>query len=58
MNSYIIRFGYQGDDGYVVSDTKPIEAVSEHHAVYKFTDQFESYEGIKPNIISVTLIKK
>ena len=57
MNSYIIRFGYHDDDGYVVSNTKPIEAVSEHHAVYKFTDQFESYEGIKPNIISVTLIK-
>lgn len=58
MNSYIIRFGYHDDGGYVVFNTKPIEAVSEEHAVYKFTDQFESYEGIKPNIISVTLIKK
>jgi len=55
MNSYIIKFGFHGDDGYEVCWSKPIEAVSEHHAVYKFTDQFE---GIKPNIISVTLIKK
>jgi hypothetical protein len=58
MNSYIIKFGFHGDDGYEVCWSKPIEAVSEHHAVYKFTDQFESYEGISCDIISVTLIKK
>jgi len=57
MNSYIIRFGYHDDGGYVVCNTKPIPADNENDAVYKFTDQFESYEGISCDIISVTLIK-
>jgi hypothetical protein len=51
---YKIHFGYNGDEGYVTAESKPITATSEQEACIKLKDQFESYEGVACEIFSVT----
>jgi hypothetical protein len=53
---YIVTFGFNSDDGdgYRVSKSKPITAESEEEAAIMVKDQFESYEGIACDIISIT----
>ena len=52
-NSYIIKFGFNDDGEYRVVNSKPISAQSEEEASEKLRDQFESYEGIPIEIISI-----
>jgi len=52
-NYYIIKFGFNDDGEYKVVNSKPIYAQNEEEAAYKLRDQFESYEGISIEIISI-----
>ena len=56
MNEYIVTFGFNGDDGYEVVKSKPISAEGEIEACIVLRDQFEMYEGIQCDIISVSKI--
>ena len=49
---YIVTFGFNGDEGYQVVNSKPIFAKSENEAELMLKDQFESYEGVSCEIIS------
>ena len=49
---YIVTFGFNGDEGYQVVNSKPIFAKSENEAELMLKDQFESYEGVSCDIIS------
>jgi len=51
-NYYIVTFGFNGDEGYQVVNSKPIFAKSENEAELMLKDQFESYEGQSCDIIS------
>jgi hypothetical protein len=53
VTKYKIRFGYSSDEGYVTAESKPIAATSEQEACEKLKEQFESYEGVGCEIISV-----
>jgi hypothetical protein len=54
MRQYIISFFYE--DG--IQTTKPIKADNEHNAIELFIDQFSSYEGYNPMILTVKPINK
>jgi hypothetical protein len=55
MNSkYVITFGFNGDEGFQVQNTKPIPANDEQEACEILIDQFENYEGIPIDILQVT----
>ena len=56
MNKYVITFAFDGELGYMVQHSKPIAANDEQEACQILTDQFENYEGIPCNIISVNKI--
>ena len=51
MKEFIVTFGFNGDEGYQVVDSKPIQADTEQGAEIKLKDQFEMLEGISCNII-------
>jgi hypothetical protein len=51
-NYYIVTFGFNGDEGYQVVNSKPIFAKNENEAELMLKDQFESYEGQSCDIIS------
>ncbi len=53
MNTYIITFGFNNDGEYEVQQSKPIKAESENEAIWKLQDNFETYEGIPCDVISV-----
>lgn len=53
MKSFIITFGFNGEDGWVTTKSKPIPAENEDEASEKLRDQFEIYEGIPCEIILV-----
>lgn len=55
---YVVVFGFEGDDGYTQAKSKPILAKNEDEAAEKLQDQFHSYEGIEPDIISVKKMEK
>lgn len=50
---FIVKFGFNGDDGYQVVESKPILAQDENEAAAMLKDQFESLEGMSCEIISV-----
>ncbi len=54
MEKFEITFGFNNDGEYIISKTNPILATDEQEACYKLIDQFESYEGIPCDVISVT----
>ena len=52
---YIVTFGFNGEDGeYEVHDSKPILAENEQEAGSLLRDDFWAYEGIKPDIMTIT----
>lgn len=52
---YIVTFGFTGEDGeYEVHDSKPILAENEQEAGILLRDDFWAYEGIKPDIMTIT----
>jgi len=53
MSKYVVTFGFNGDNGYEVVKSKPITANTDDEAGNMLKDQFESYEGIHCDIISV-----
>jgi hypothetical protein len=50
---YIVKYGFNGDDGYKVVESKPIYAWDEEQAMAMLSDQFETTEGSYCDIISV-----
>jgi hypothetical protein len=56
MNKYVVTFGFNGDNGYEVVNSKPIPAEGDTEACNTLRDQFEMYEGIQCDIISVSKI--
>lgn len=56
INQYVITFAFDGELGYMVQHSKPISANDEQEACQILIDQFENYEGIPCNIISVNKI--
>lgn len=55
-NQFVITFAFEGDEGYSVQKSKPIPANDEQDACQILINQFESYEGISCDIISVNKI--
>lgn len=52
---YIVTFGFTNDEGeYVTQRSKPISAENGDEASILLKDQFECFEGIPCDIISVT----
>ena len=52
---YIVTFGFNGEEGeYEVHDSKPILAENEQEAGILLRDDFWAYEGIKPDIMTIT----
>lgn len=54
MNEYIVTFGFNGDNGYEVLKSKPIPSETDTDVCNTLREQFEMYEGIQCDIISVT----
>lgn len=52
-NEFIIHFGFNGDEGYISTKSKPVQAKNEQEAMAKLKEQFESYEGIPCEIFFV-----
>lgn len=55
-NQYVITFAFDGELGYMVQHSKPIVTNDEQEACQILIHQFENYEGIPCNIISVNKI--
>lgn len=53
MKNFIITFGFNGEDGWIVTKSKPIPAENEAEASEMLRDQFEMLEGIPCEIILV-----
>ena len=53
MPQYIITFGADLGEGYVVQQSKPFPAESESEAAHNFKDLVESMEGTACEIIQV-----
>ena len=53
LKYYTIKFGFNEDGEYKVVNSKPIPAQNEDEAAEKLKDQFESYEGVPIEIISI-----
>lgn len=52
---YTITYGFQSDSGqYTTSKSKPIPAASANEAAIMLKDQFESFEGLPCDIISIS----
>ncbi len=56
MKNFIVTFGFNSEDGWITTKSKPIPAENEEEASLKLKDQFESYEGESCEIISVDMI--
>jgi hypothetical protein len=57
MKKFIVTFGFRGDEGYKVVDSRPIPAEDEAEASITLIDQFESFEGLNCNVIRVKEVK-
>jgi hypothetical protein len=51
---FTIKFAFNSDEGYIVQNSKPIEAETEEEACILLKDQFECFEGVVCDIISVS----
>jgi hypothetical protein len=55
MKNFIVTFGFNSEDGWLTTKSKPIPAENEEEAGLKLKDQFESYEGMSCEIYSVDI---